>query len=765
MMETRLKATLRDVLCATVSLDDSLSAIQNLAIGGAVDEELAFDIARAIEEIILRRPEVANSKLTEIIVQLAFEDDRTLPQMLSLLDTRYTHSARRADTELEPDLEAIPVFLDLLGELSHGIDLALGLNLRPLVPFLVDEMVQTMEAITSRQHKPSTHLALHEVHQLTTYLVEAGFFEGAEALLNRLMKMADDLGLEQLYCDASLDEAGVLTELGLYDESREILNELDERIRATGDSIRLAALTLQLAMNETRDDEVEHKRARLLADKAAAMFGNILDTDEVNKDGLALAYLVIGSSILVNGWRAGISDAIERLEKALNLLEGIPNRTPAQSQLMYRCLCSLGFAHGMFDEETCISDGIAYLKRAKELLDETNIVGSKAKAEQSACDNAIGWIALTCDSDEFRKIGLESFEKSLQSREQLHEDRKIPDIVLLGTRMGLALSKLRIFGSDSEEPLERIRETLLEYIQLFPFDTRSFVEVAISVYNLVLLSFRHDINLPERLIRLLDDIDMMLSEPRATSKSPFIHGEALTVPYVSKSWTTLYERADNIANRIPELTKTANMVKAAATAKINLDILSRQKVVEIKNPIESHTMESDALLAQYWKGQTALANTLKTYYEHKDYSQLATGLQKAARELSIVQTIEPEYDGSESFIKGTTQSLAALLERFSKALESGYGAVIQGSAGGKLDIKPGKYDFLLPEDWIGLIRISESYLELIEKMQSVHAQPYLNAVFSNLSRALQMMDRISMADRRVLAMLGRVMNERYYLRN
>ncbi|MBD3158874.1 MAG: hypothetical protein GF309_08815 [Candidatus Lokiarchaeota archaeon] len=764
-METRLEVTIRDILCASVSLDDGLSAIQSLSIDGSIDKELAFDIARAIEEIILRNPEVANSKLTEIIVKLAFEENRMLPQMLSLLDTRYTHSARRAAIELEPDLESIPVLLDLLGELSHGIDRALRLNLRPLVPFLVDEMVQTMESIWSKQHRPSTHLALHEVHELTTYLVEAGFFEGAEALLNRLIEMADDIDLQTLYFEASLDEAGVLTELGLYDQSREILAELRPRIRASGDSVRLAALTLQLAINETRDDEVAYKRARSLADKAADMFGSILDTDEVNKDGLVLAHLVIGSSILANGWREGISDAIERLEKSLNLLEGIPNRTPAQSNLMYRCLCSLGFAYGMIDREIRVSDGLTYLNRGKEILDETSMTASEAKAERAACNNAIGWICLTSDSDEFRNTGLKAFEESLEARQELLKADKTPDITLLGTRMGLALSKIRIPSRNSEIPLENIRETLLEYIQLFPVDTRSFVEVAISVYNLVLLSFRHDIDLPERLIRLLDDIDMMLSDARATSDSPFIHGEALTVPYASKSWTTLYDRAENIANRVPELNKAANMLKAAATAKINLQILNRQRVVKIRNPIESQTMESDALLAQYWKGQTALANALKTYFENKDYSELATGLHKAARELSIVETIDPDYDGSESFIKGTAQSLAALLERFSQALESGYGAVIKGPAGGSLDIKQGKYDFLLPEDWIGLVRISESYLELIEEMESVHAQPYLNAVFSNMSRALQMMDRISMADRRVLSMLGRVMNERYYLRS
>ena len=75
-----------------------------------------------------------------------------------------------------------------------------------------------------------------------------------------------------------------------------------------------------------------------------------------------------------------------------------------------------------------------------------------------------------------------------------------------------------------------------------------------------------------------------------------------------------------------------------------------------------------------------------------------------------------------------------------------------------------QYSFLLAEDWLGLLKISDSYLHLVEDSELVEAQPYLNAVFSNTTRALRMMDSVSMVERRVLSHLGNMMNKRYYLR-
>jgi len=55
-------------------------------------------------------------------------------------------------------------------------------------------------------------------------------------------------------------------------------------------------------------------------------------------------------------------------------------------------------------------------------------------------------------------------------------------------------------------------------------------------------------------------------------------------------------------------------------------------------------------------------------------------------------------------------------------------------------------------------------LQMVEQSEMVEAQPYLNAVFSNINRALRMMDSVSLIDRRVLSLLGTEMNRRYYLR-
>jgi hypothetical protein len=82
----------------------------------------------------------------------------------------------------------------------------------------------------------------------------------------------------------------------------------------------------------------------------------------------------------------------------------------------------------------------------------------------------------------------------------------------------------------------------------------------------------------------------------------------------------------------------------------------------------------------------------------------------------------------------------------------------------KITNEESRYDFILAEDWLNLMKITKSYLQMIEQLESIRAQPYLNAIFSNTSRALRMMDRVAMIDRRVLTRLGSDMNKRYYLR-
>ena len=71
-MQAQLIATLRDILCANMSLDDGLSAVQNIPFDTSDESNTLFDIARAIEEIILRRPGLASTKLAELSIRLSF---------------------------------------------------------------------------------------------------------------------------------------------------------------------------------------------------------------------------------------------------------------------------------------------------------------------------------------------------------------------------------------------------------------------------------------------------------------------------------------------------------------------------------------------------------------------------------------------------------------------------------------------------------------------------------------------------------------------
>ncbi|MHA1862570.1 MAG: hypothetical protein ACTSWA_02285, partial [Candidatus Thorarchaeota archaeon] len=257
-MESILQATLRDILIANLSLDDGLSKIQGISVRTPAESDLLFDIARAIEEIILRRPGLANAKLTELAVRMSFKENRVLPEMLILLDTRYTNSHRRAECELSPDIEALPQLIDILGELSQAITSTIQMNLRPVLPFLSDEVLMILNAIYDRRHDGTVSLAMHEVHSLAWTLVDAGFFEGSELLLNRLMEISTEIGDEEFTFKVKFDYAFVLTELKMFDESRNLLNDLEKDARKSKDPLKLAEVTLQLGVNETRDDSVSY---------------------------------------------------------------------------------------------------------------------------------------------------------------------------------------------------------------------------------------------------------------------------------------------------------------------------------------------------------------------------------------------------------------------------------------------------------------------------------------------------------------------------
>ncbi len=766
-LESLLNVTLRDILCGSLSLDDGLSAIQNLAIGNTSENELLFDVARAIEEILLRRPGLANAKLTELSVRLAFSEDRILPELLDLLDTRYTNGFRRTETELIPDIEAIPELLDILGQLSQAVIAALRLNLRPLLPFLADEVLMTLDAIHARGHPNSTGLALGEVHYLTSVLVEESFFAGAELLLNRLKQIANQPGYESLNFEVALDYSNVLTELGMYKQARDVLYELERAAKASGDAPKLAAVTLQLGVIETRDDYAPHEGARALGDKAVDLYERMVVAGEGTNADLGLAHLVIGSSILANGWREGVPQAIERLEKSLAAYMEVDHPNYDQSIQMFKVLAGLGFAYGILGDHESTMRSIQFIERAKETLNELTKAGHDVRSDLARTENLLGWICLTTDSDEYWDIGIEAFKRTIRMREDLFAKGGVSEIELLGSRLGFTLSLLRTSDYTDGVAQKQLREILVQFVPLFPTDSRAFLEVAIATYNVVWLAFRHGEDIPPRLVRLLEDIDRMLSDARMEDDSVFIHGVSLLLPYVDKAWQTMRSRASGLLSHKSGLSTVGPVMAALATAKINLDAVSLGRSAPITSPVDETVRAIDKLLASYWKGQTSLAKTVKAFFENKNYSELATGLYGAAIDLRWVGTVDTSFPESAEFIRATCVSLSDVLLRFALSLENQYEAHVDRS---KFDEMPEgvdseQYQYILSEDWLGLIKIAEAYLQMVEQSEVVEAKPYLNAVFSNINRALRMMDDVSLVDRRLLSMLGEVMNRRYYLRS
>ncbi|MHA2005467.1 MAG: hypothetical protein ACW960_15460 [Candidatus Thorarchaeota archaeon] len=532
-MEPLLIVTLRDVLCSSLSLDDGLSAIQNLAIGNTSENEILFEIARVLEEIILRRPGLASAKLTELTVRLTFNEDRVLPEMLTLLDVRYTNSFRRSETELLPDIEAIPQLLDILGQLAQSLTSALNLNLRPLLPFLTDEVSMTLDAIQARGHEASTALAIHEVHYLTSILIQEGFFVGAELLLNRLSKITARLGNHDLLFETMFDYSCVLTELGMFQESRNILQDLEKSDRAKSDKERLAAVVLQLGVNDTRDDTVHHEDARAVSDRAAQLYEERVDQFPKTKDDLGLAHLIIGSSILANGWREGVPEAIDRLEKGLQVYERIEAPDFHQSLHLFRILAGLGFAHGLLSDHDNTMKSIEYLERAKGILEHMESSGHDMAIDLARAENTLGWVCLSTESDEYWDTGVAAFQRAIQLREALQKKGRVSELEILGSKLGLSLSMMRS-PEYIDEAQRSLREVLVQFVPLFPTDPRAFVEVAIATYNIVWITFRHGEKLPPRVVRLLDDIDRLLSDARVQERILVCFEESCKQPYYSQ---------------------------------------------------------------------------------------------------------------------------------------------------------------------------------------------------------------------------------------
>ncbi len=754
--------TLRDILCGAMSLDDGLSAIQNISRRREDDVDLAFEIARAVEEILLRRPGIASAKLTELSVRLSFRQDRTLPQMLQLLDTRFTTAHRREESELLPDVHAIPVLLDILGDLTQSMYMAMSLNLRPLLPFLTDEALLTLEALFARGHEASTRLAIHESHYAIHMLLREGMFDCADVLLNRLIGFSQDMDMEATHFDVSLDEAAVLTELGMYQQSRTILHNLADVAKKEHDSIKLADVTLQLAINETRDDAVHHKTARALADTATSLFREAVNIELASKDDLGFAYLLIGSNILANGWFEGVPEAIERLEECLSIYEDMEGLTQEQNMHLYRCLAALGFAHGLQSDHRNITLSLEYLSRARSILEQIE----DAEVELSVCEHSIGWLCLGCESNELWDTGIEAFERAVDMRKKLLGDGKISELVLLGSQIGLELSRLRKLETPIGDDYAPIRSLLVQYTPLFPTDTRAFTEVAIATYNTVWLTLRHGGSMPHRFLRLLDDIDRMLSDARATNDDVFIDGVALVVPFMNNSWLTLRNRCRSLASQDNGIMDVVPLMQALAISKLNLDAVKLEMTGEVTDPVTQSVQNTDPLLAQYWRGQTGLAKTLHLFYRNRDYSELASGLYDSAVKLQEVEASVSSFDESLEFIKATALSLSSVLFQFALVLENRYSAKIDRTQQPRLAerFSDTHFSFILSDDWLGLIKITEAYLQMVDQSETLRSQPYLNAIFSNMARALKMMDDVAMVDRRVLAFLGEEMSRRFYIR-
>jgi hypothetical protein len=406
------------------------------------------------------------------------------------------------------------------------------------------------------------------------------------------------------------------------------------------------------------------------------------------------------------------------------------------------------------------------LSKAKDTLMDLEGFHPHFDLELAKTENAIGWLCLSTECDEFWPKGLEAFRRAIDLRETMLKEGRVSELELLGTQLGFSLSQMRTSERTKSESQDPLREILVQYIPLFTTDARAIIEVAIATYDVVWLLSRHGGDIPPRLLRLLDDVDRMLEEAIVEEESMFIHGVSIVVPYLKKAWKVLLERSKRMSLSDSQLSSVAGLFAALSTSKINLDALNLELGGRVQPPVDDAVLNTDALLAQYWLGQTYLVQTLRAFYDNKDYSELATGFYGAAISFGEVVTTETDNSESEEFIKATSASISQVLRRFSLALENQYAAYVDRNRfqGKPPVIDESQYSYILAEDWLGLIKIANSYLQMVEQSEMVDAQPYLNAVFSNVTRSLRMMDSISLVDRRVLSLLGAVMNRRFYLR-
>ncbi|MCF2136118.1 MAG: hypothetical protein K9W43_02670 [Candidatus Thorarchaeota archaeon] len=764
-MVSQIQSILRDILCASVSLDDGLSALQSIARDHPEEVELAYEVARAIEEILLRRPSLASTKLTELTVRLSFDERRDLPKMLMLLETRYTNSFRRNEAELLPDVQAIPNLLDILSELSQSMGTALEINLRPLLPFLSDETLLTLDAIYTRKHEASTLVAVHEVHYLTALLLDAGMFECAEALLNQLLIIAREMNLSDFEFELTLDEAAVLTELGMYDECRRLLNPQIEAATAADNHEHLAALMLQLSINETRDDTIPYMTARALGDRAIALYSDAVDKSLLSIEQLGAAYVTIASNILSTGWREGVDEAITRYKSALEVVEAIEPRTLDQSLLLFKTLAGIGFAYGLLGDYDSIHRAIDYLNQASSLLNETDVRDRDSRVERAWCNATIGWICLTSESDEFWDQGTKALKNALSMREDLLKEDLVNSLDIISCKVGLGLSLLRTNEAIDDTTLALLRDALLQYIPLLFTDQRAMVETSITIYDIMWMTHRHEVAIPSRLLGLLEEVMKMLDVTQVHDGETFVVGAKMVVPYLQRSWETLQRVAQETIQSGHQLHDVAHLLSALSTSKMNHDVLNSGIPVALHNPVTDAVIAADPILAQYWKGQFSLADALHSFYTNKDYPTLAEKLYRAATELRAVDSVECEFDESVEFIKATAVTLSIVLFRFTRALQGRYAMTVNVTDD---DILIGTdftepFSFMLTQDWLGLVKITTAYLQMVER-EDVKTHPYLNAVFSNISRSIRMMDRVALVERRILTFLGSEMNQRYYLR-
>ncbi|MEM4734146.1 MAG: hypothetical protein QXS20_00330 [Candidatus Thorarchaeota archaeon] len=764
-MDPRIRTILRDLLCASVSLDDGLAALQGISRFSPDSHELGHELARALEEVLLRRPALANYKFLELIVRHSFDKTSELSELISLLDTRFTNEYRRTAAEDLPDLEALPILIDLLGELGQSMSVSLGHGLRPLLAFLADETLHTLDSIIARDQISFTKLAVAEVHYLARSLMDEGLAECAEPLLDRLLSVSRQLGFRDLLLDLTLDLASVLTDLELFDRSRSLLKQLESEMGSELPPASRIQLALQLAINETRDEGVSYQTARDLADRALQEYERSVDAGLMTRGDLAAAYLLVGSTILIGGWREAIPQAVERLNAALAVYESIEDPTREQRMALLRCLVGLGHAHSLTGSDDGTALAIDYLRRAQKVADDLKSPENDMMSEIASCLHAIGWACLLSESAEFRSAAVESFQRSVEMRTSLLNKGQCLEIALLSSMVGLGLAAICESETIDDRANDLLSESLLRYMRLFPSDSRALVEAAIALYDIAWLSLRHRLFIPERLRRVILDLDRMILDLCPPDSPSIVEGISLAVPLMFGDWFQLKRRALSLVERNSELRDVGRLMAAFATAKINIQPLGTETVSGIVSPEQFSVHDIDPVLTRYWEGQALLASGIRLFFENRNHQELAPLLHQAAVSFGRCHSEDSSISESREFILSVATSFTNMLSRLLSALEVQYEVSVDHTETIPSDDMFLESSFLLPEDWLGLVKITNAYIGMMAQGEPTRVQPYMNAVLSNISRAVRMMDGVAMVERRVMVHLGSVLNRRSYIRS